>query len=153
MGYANKLEMARVPVAFATGVAQQLQTQVSAIIADPNLSPEAKRSAITNFVNYSNATMSWAERFYGGSFSRFSPTEQNVQDGGAATTIAPPTSVNADAVRADPAKYEQFRQDALKNGVYYPTVNEVIGTPPTLPATMDANRRPLPVNSRGAISM
>ena len=71
LGVANRLQQSNVPMTFATNIAAQLQDQVSRIMSDKELSVEAKQNAVTNLVNYSNATMAWAERFYGGTFQRF----------------------------------------------------------------------------------
>lgn len=65
MGYQSKLTQSQLPQQFIAGVSQQAQAGVQAILADPNLKPDAKQNAIKNLVDYSNATLSWAEKFYG----------------------------------------------------------------------------------------
>lgn len=72
MGYNFRLTQAAVPGNFATGMATMLFDRIAAIQADPNLDAKAKEGAITNLVNGANATLGWAEGFYGGSFTRFS---------------------------------------------------------------------------------
>lgn len=103
MGYATKLSNSQLPVQFATSVASQLQSQVSSIMGDANLSPEAKQNAITNLVNYSNATMEWAERFYGGTFSRFSPTDRTAPSSTASAPAPAPAPAPARAPAPAPA--------------------------------------------------
>lgn len=72
----NKIELAQVqarldnsklPAQFVLSIAQQAQTGVQAILADPTLKPDAKKVAIQNLTDYSNTTIDWAERFFGGS--------------------------------------------------------------------------------------
>jgi hypothetical protein len=65
IGLQNKLATAQVPAQFAAAMANNVTGQVGAIMADPNLTPEAKRVAIENWVTYANETMSWGEKFYG----------------------------------------------------------------------------------------
>lgn len=108
-----KLQNANVPVQFATGVAQQLQASVTQITTDPNLSPEAKRNAITNLVGYSNATMEWAERFYGGTFSRFAPNDITLPSSQPAAAPAP---VAAPAAAPAPVRRAPAPQPVLATG-------------------------------------
>lgn len=97
MGYQNDLMLKRVPIEFATNVASNLQSQISAIMSNPELSKEAKESSIRNLVSYSNATMSWAENFYGGTFSRFSPTDTTLQAPSAPAPAPAPVAAPAPA--------------------------------------------------------
>jgi hypothetical protein len=60
----NKLNLSNVPSNFAAGVSQTTLEKVNTILADPNLSSEAKKAAVDNAINYANATIAWAEKFY-----------------------------------------------------------------------------------------
>lgn len=53
-----------IPTSFAATISNTTMAGVSQILSDGNLTPEAKRAAIDNLVRYSNAQISWAERFY-----------------------------------------------------------------------------------------
>lgn len=95
MGVANRLQQSNVPMNFATNMATQLQGQVGRIMSDPELTVVAKQNAVQNLVNYSNATMKWAEGFYGGNFQRFSASDRPrlpvPGTPGAIGPVAPPT--------------------------------------------------------------
>ncbi len=70
MGYANKLATANVPAQFASTISATTLDRVNAIMADPNLDPAAKKTAVENVVNYANSTISWAEKFYAATMPR-----------------------------------------------------------------------------------
>lgn len=65
MGYQAKLQRDTVPTQFASSVAANLQSGITQILADPNLTPDAKNAAIDNAVNAANNQLDWAEAFYG----------------------------------------------------------------------------------------
>lgn len=65
-----KLDNAKLPAQFSLSIAQQAQTGVQAILADPNLKPDAKRVAIQNLTDYTNTTIDWAGRFFGGTIPK-----------------------------------------------------------------------------------
>jgi hypothetical protein len=111
MGFQNNLNNQNIPIQFASNLASNLQTQVATIMSDPNMDVTAKENAVKNLVNYSNSTMEWAGRFYGGHFSRFSATEQpstpgahapypNAPTGGTATVPTTPDRMTALAAPA-----------------------------------------------------
>jgi hypothetical protein len=54
-----------IPTAFAANISNTTMQGVNAILADGNLTPEAKKAAIDNLVKYANAQISWASTFYG----------------------------------------------------------------------------------------
>jgi hypothetical protein len=49
---------------FATNVSASLNNQISAILADGNLTPESKDAAISNLVKSANSTLAWGSAFY-----------------------------------------------------------------------------------------
>jgi hypothetical protein len=53
-----------IPTAFAANISNTTMSGVNAILADGNLTPEAKQGAIDNLVKYANAQISWASAFY-----------------------------------------------------------------------------------------
>jgi hypothetical protein len=61
----SSLNTANLPKTYAASVTAQMQSQASAILADPNLDPPAKKAALDNLVNFTNQTLSWASKFYG----------------------------------------------------------------------------------------
>ena len=62
----TKLDNSKLPAQFALSIQQQAQTGVQAILADPTLKPDAKKVAIQNLTDYTNTTLDWAGRFFGG---------------------------------------------------------------------------------------
>lgn len=54
-----------IPTSFAASITNTAMSGVNAIMADGNLSADAKKGAVSNIVNYANAQISWAEKFYG----------------------------------------------------------------------------------------
>jgi hypothetical protein len=101
LGYENQLKMSNVPIEFSLQTAQQNSQQIAAIMNNPELSPEAKKSAIENIVAYSNNTLAWAEQFFG------VPSITRLQSGiGSAPSATPPVqiaSAPAPAVAPAPA--------------------------------------------------
>lgn len=59
---ANK---AQIPTTFAANISNTTMAGVNAVMADPNMSPEAKQTAINNLVSYANSQINWAEKVYG----------------------------------------------------------------------------------------
>jgi hypothetical protein len=53
-----------IPTAFAANISNTTMSGVNAILADGNLTPEAKQGAIDNLVKYANAQIAWASAFY-----------------------------------------------------------------------------------------
>lgn len=64
MGYANELDNAKVPSSFAATTANSTMNAVNAIMGDPNLDEDAKKTAIQNVVDNGNATLRWAAAAY-----------------------------------------------------------------------------------------
>jgi len=54
-----------IPTSFAANISNTAMNGVNAILADGNMSADAKKGAIANLVSYANAQISWAEKFYG----------------------------------------------------------------------------------------
>ncbi len=61
----NQISLANVPKAFAAQTSQTVMAQVGTILADPNLTPDAKGAAIDNAIAYANSTLQWAHKLYG----------------------------------------------------------------------------------------
>jgi hypothetical protein len=53
-----------IPTSFAANISNTTMMGVNAVMSDPTMSPEAKKTAISNLVKYANAQISWAEKFY-----------------------------------------------------------------------------------------
>lgn len=64
MGFQAELNNRNVPTAFAANVSAATMTAVNAIVADGNLTPEAKQAAIQNVIDNGNATLRWASTTY-----------------------------------------------------------------------------------------
>jgi hypothetical protein len=63
-----------IPTSFAANISNTAMSGVNGILADPNMSPANKTTAINNLVNYANAQIAWAEKFYGTAIPRLSST-------------------------------------------------------------------------------
>lgn len=59
-----------IPTNFAANISNTTMAGVNAIMADGNMSADAKKGAISNLVNYANSQISWAEKFYGSTIPR-----------------------------------------------------------------------------------
>jgi hypothetical protein len=64
LGLQIKANQQTIPTTFAANISNTTMSGVNAIMADGNLTPAAKTTAITNLVTYANAQISWAEKFY-----------------------------------------------------------------------------------------
>ena len=53
-----------IPTSFAANISNTTMMGVNAILADGNLSADAKRGAIDNLVKYANSQIAWASAFY-----------------------------------------------------------------------------------------
>ena len=53
-----------IPTAFAANISNTTMQGVGVILADGNLTPDAKKGAIDNLVTYANSQIMWAEKFY-----------------------------------------------------------------------------------------
>lgn len=65
MGYQSQLNNASLPKQYAASIAQQTLDRLNAIAADPNLDASAKRGAIQNVIDASNAMVSLGAKLYG----------------------------------------------------------------------------------------
>jgi hypothetical protein len=65
LGLQIKASQAQIPTTFAANISNTAMNGVNAIMADGNLTADAKKAAVANIVNYANAQISWAEKFYG----------------------------------------------------------------------------------------
>jgi len=54
-----------IPTTFAANIANTAMTGVNSIMADGNMTADAKKGAIANLVTYANSQIAWAEKFYG----------------------------------------------------------------------------------------
>lgn len=70
LGLQIKANNAQIPTSFAANISNTAMSGVNAILSDGNLSPDAKKAAIANLVQYANSQISWAERFYGTAIPR-----------------------------------------------------------------------------------
>jgi hypothetical protein len=61
-----------IPTSFAASISNTTMAGVNAVMSDPNMSADAKRSAISNLVSYANAQIAWAEKFYNTAIPRIS---------------------------------------------------------------------------------
>lgn len=61
-----------IPTSFAANISNTAMTGVNAIMADGNMSADAKKGAINNLVTYANSQIAWAEKFYGATIPRIS---------------------------------------------------------------------------------
>lgn len=64
MGLQINANNAQIPTNFAANISNTAMSGVNAVMADGNLSADAKRAAIDNIVNYANSQIAWAEKFY-----------------------------------------------------------------------------------------
>ena len=64
LGLSIKANNQQIPTQFAANISNTTMTGVNAILADGNLTPDAKKGAIDNLVKYANAQIGWAEKFY-----------------------------------------------------------------------------------------
>jgi hypothetical protein len=64
LGFTINAQERQLPTQFAATISNSTMAGVSAILSDPQLSADAKRAQVQNLVNYANAQLSWAERFY-----------------------------------------------------------------------------------------
>lgn len=60
-----KAQQAQIPANFAATVSNTATTGINAILGDGALTADQKRAAINNVVNYANAQVDWAAKFYG----------------------------------------------------------------------------------------
>jgi hypothetical protein len=72
LGLQIKANQQSIPTTFAANISNTTMSGVNAIMADGNLTPAAKTTAITNLVTYANAQIAWAEKFYGATIPKIS---------------------------------------------------------------------------------
>jgi hypothetical protein len=65
LGVQINADKQNIPTNFAANISNTTMNGVNAIMADGNMSPDAKRGAINNLVTYANSQISWASTFYG----------------------------------------------------------------------------------------
>jgi hypothetical protein len=112
MGFANNLANANIPVQFAASMATNLQSQIATIQANDQLTPEAKQNAITNLVNSTNTTLTWAEGFFGGTFNRFGTADAQAPAG----PVGPPAPAGLSPAPAPAPAPQQFTQPGNRGG-------------------------------------
>jgi hypothetical protein len=64
LGLQSKLTNSTLPAQSLTNILQQQQTSVGAIMADPNLTPDAKKAAIANLNDVANSNITALEALY-----------------------------------------------------------------------------------------
>ena len=64
----------QLPTAFAASISNTAMQGVNAIMSDPDMSAAAKQTSINNVVNYANAQLDWAEKFYNTAIPRLPGT-------------------------------------------------------------------------------
>jgi hypothetical protein len=64
----TKLTDQSFPKQFAASFTTQMTDKVGAILADPNLTPEAKQGAVQNAIDFANTSLSWIGKFYNVAF-------------------------------------------------------------------------------------
>jgi hypothetical protein len=90
-----------IPTAFAANISNTTMQGVGQILSDGNLTPEAKKGAIDNLVNYANSQIGWAEKFYATAIPPISLP-------GSLTPAPPPAPVAAPAPAFDYAEYQRW---------------------------------------------
>ena len=83
---ANNLSTAQIPSTFAANVTSSTSSTINAIMADGNLTPEAKNAAIDNVIANANSTLQWGSTFYNTPMTGFART-------GTGSTITPGANV------------------------------------------------------------
>jgi hypothetical protein len=64
MDLQNTMNKSNVSDSFAATTSQNLMNAINAIQMDPNLTPEAKKSAMDNVIGNANSTLQWGSTFY-----------------------------------------------------------------------------------------
>lgn len=100
LGMSNKLALENVPAAMAAQTTTNTLNAVNAILADPNLTPEAKKGAIQNATDYANSQLAWLGTFYKTAFPPMSTPEAPTA---AVPVVAPPAAAPPPAPAAAPA--------------------------------------------------
>lgn len=83
----NNLAQSNVSSTFAANITSSTSSSINALLADPNLSAEAKRVAVQNVIDNANSTLQWASTFYNTDIAGISAPGQssaNLTPGGTA---------------------------------------------------------------------
>jgi len=64
IGFKAKVDLQNIPTAFAANITNTTMNGVNAIMADGNMDGAAKKNAIENLIDYANAQVDWANKFY-----------------------------------------------------------------------------------------
>jgi len=64
IGFKAKVDLQNIPTAFAANITNTTMNGVNAIMADGNMTADAKKGAIDNLIKYANAQVDWANKFY-----------------------------------------------------------------------------------------
>lgn len=120
MGYQSELNNANLPKQFAASLAQQTLDRISAISGDPNLDAAAKKAAIQNVIDASNATAALGAKLYGASIPAISMPGYS----SGPIVSAPGSSVTYDAngspvVTNPPAQQSAPQAGIIGDGYYY----------------------------------
>lgn len=65
LGLQIKANRDTIPTSFAANMSTTVMDGVKEIMADGNMTADAKKAAINNLTTYANAQIAWAEKFYG----------------------------------------------------------------------------------------
>jgi hypothetical protein len=64
LGLQLKSQERQVATNFAASISNTTMAGINAVMADPNMSPEAKEAAMKNITGYANGTLDWGETFF-----------------------------------------------------------------------------------------
>ena len=64
LGLTINAQERQLPTQFAASISNTAMAGVNAVMADPEMSAAAKTTGVNNIINYANAQLSWAEKFY-----------------------------------------------------------------------------------------
>ena len=121
LGMSNKLALENVPASMAAQTTTNTLNAVNAILADPNLTPEAKKGAIQNATDYANSQLSWLGTFYKTAFPPMSTPEAP------AAAAAPVAAAPVAAPVAAPAPAPAQPLPADESGYTPPYLNDFPG--------------------------
>jgi hypothetical protein len=95
---ANNLSQSNVSGTFAANITANTSSAINAIMADGNLTPDAKRGAIDNIIANANSTLQWGSTFYNTTLPGMSApggTSRPITPGGNAAPPPSPTPAPA----------------------------------------------------------
>jgi hypothetical protein len=82
-------DKAKIPAAFGADLSRTTMASVDNILADATLTPDAKKTAIANVIEYANKQVDWANAFYGATIPQIPGVNNStVTGGGGNDTVA-----------------------------------------------------------------